>query len=243
MKKWIRNCPTCNKELQYKHEKNMIKANSFAKKCISCSMIGKCIVEKNGFYGKHHTTNTKTILSKLNSGKIIGEEQRLKSSIANKNKIVSAETRLKIKQKAIGRKSSADQRKKQSENYKGDKCFWYGKQLSAEHKLKLRLANISYNNLKYGQIYPNYNKSSISILENKAKELGITDLQHAENGGEFYIKELGYWVDGYSKEKNIVIEYDEPHHYNSNGELREKDKIRQQEIEKLLSCKFIRILS
>ncbi len=39
---------------------------------------------------------------------------------------------------------------------------------------------------------PNYNPSSIPIIEAKAEELGITDLQHAENGGEFHIKELGY---------------------------------------------------
>lgn len=92
-----------------------------------------------------------------------------------------------------------------------------------------------------GQIIPSYNMSSISILEEKAKELGITDLQHAENGGEYYIKELGYFVDGYSKEKNIVIEYDEKHHFDENGNLCEKDIIRQCEIETLLGCKFIRI--
>lgn len=92
-----------------------------------------------------------------------------------------------------------------------------------------------------GQIIPSYNINSIPILEQKAKELGITDLQHAENGGEFYIKELGYWVDGYSKEKNIVIEYDEKHHFDENGNLSKRDVIRQIEIEELLGCKFIRI--
>ena len=92
-----------------------------------------------------------------------------------------------------------------------------------------------------GQMMPNYNISSIMILEEIAKEMGITDLQHAENGGEFHIKELGYFVDGYSKEKNIVLEYDEPHHFNSDGNLKESDIIRQNEIEEYLDCTFIRI--
>jgi hypothetical protein len=70
-----------------------------------------------------------------------------------------------------------------------------------------------------------------------AIELGITDLQHAENGGEFHIKELGYWVDGYSKEKNIVLEYYEPFHQNQV----ERDKRRKQEIIEHLRCQFIEI--
>ena len=44
-----------------------------------------------------------------------------------------------------------------------------------------------------------------------------------------------------NQEKNVVIEIDEPHHYDMNGNLREKDKKRQKEIESILECKFIRI--
>jgi galactitol-specific phosphotransferase system IIB component len=92
-----------------------------------------------------------------------------------------------------------------------------------------------------GQITPSYNISSIPIIEQKAMELGITDLQHAENGGEYYIRELGYFLDGYSKEKNVVIEYDEKYHFDKSGNLRERDVIRQNEIQQLLGCEFIRI--
>jgi hypothetical protein len=109
-------------------------------------------------------------------------------------------------------------------------------------KIRIKaIDRIEKNRLNGNQLVPNYNKSSIPILENKAKELGIVDLQHAENGGEYYIKELGYWVDGYSMEKNIVIEYDERHHFDMNGELKIKDKKRQKEIEDYLGCQFIRI--
>jgi len=70
-----------------------------------------------------------------------------------------------------------------------------------------------------------------------ARDLGVTDLQHAENGGEFYLKELGYWADGYSKEKNIWFEYNERAH----NRRKEKDERRKQEIINFLHCKFIEI--
>ena len=105
----------------------------------------------------------------------------------------------------------------------------------------MRISAIGNIENRAGQVYPAYNLNSIPIIEAKAKELGITDIQHAENGGEFHIKELGYWVDGYSKEKNIVIEYDEKHHFNVNGTLKEKDIRRQLEIEKFLNCEFVRV--
>ena len=112
---------------------------------------------------------------------------------------------------------------------------------SSETKNKMRKSAIYNIQSCVGQLSPSYNPSSIPILESKARELGITDLQHAENGGEYHIKELGYWADGYSKEKNIVIEYDEKHHFDIDGNLKDKDKTRQREIENYLGCEFIRI--
>jgi hypothetical protein len=38
-----------------------------------------------------------------------------------------------------------------------------------------------------------------------------------------------------------VIEWDEPHHYNIDGILKEKDTIRQKQIEECLKCKFFRV--
>jgi hypothetical protein len=66
-------------------------------------------------------------------------------------------------------------------------------------------------------------------------------IQHALNGGEYYIKDLGYWVDGYDEENNTVYEWDEEYHHYVNGELSEKDIKRQLEIEEFLKCRFIRI--
>jgi len=108
-------------------------------------------------------------------------------------------------------------------------------ELSRKRMRIATIKRISESKFNGNQFYPNYNPYSISIIEQKANELGITDLQHAENGGEYHIKELGYFVDGYSKEKNMVIEfYEKFHEKNMN-----KDLQRQKEIMNLLKCEFI----
>lgn len=120
------------------------------------------------------------------------------------------------------------------------KKTWLGRTHTDVTKLKQRLSTIKYIHENAGQVTPRYNKTSISIIETRAIELGITDLMHAENGGEYLVSGLGYFLDGYSPLKNIAFEYDEKQHF-KNGELKEKDRTRQDLIEKVLGCTFIRI--
>jgi len=87
---------------------------------------------------------------------------------------------------------------------------------------------------------PRYDLESISILNIFAEKHGLL-LQHAEKGGEYYIKELGYWVDGYDREKNVVVEIDEPFHFRKNLVLPEKDRIRHKAIQEYLNCVFYRL--
>jgi len=123
---------------------------------------------------------------------------------------------------------------------KGKGNAMYGKKHSRDSIRKNRLSNIEYLNSRNGQISPNYNKNACKMIDKFGKQNNYS-FQHAENGGEYFIKELGYWVDGYDEENNIVIEIDEAHHFNVYGHLLEKDKMRQNEIEEFLGCKFIRI--
>jgi len=111
----------------------------------------------------------------------------------------------------------------------------------SKYRLKCRLGAIAYLEKCHGQLAPRYNINSIPIIESYGKEHNY-NFQHAENGGEYYINGLGYWVDAYDKENNIVLEIDEKHHFNKNGDLKEKDIQRQKEITELLKCKFIRIV-
>jgi hypothetical protein len=162
-------------------------------------------------------------------GKTIPKDMREKISNTLKGRVIEDEWISKWKNTV-----------KKRDSFKGENNPFYGKTHSEEVRKKLRKSHIE-RIASLGNVFPNYNPSSIPIIEQKASELGITDLQHAENGGEFFISELGYWVDGYSKEKNVVIEFDEAHHFDSDGNLIERDIKRQKEIEKYLGCEFIRI--
>ena len=117
--------------------------------------------------------------------------------------------------------------------------FWKGRKHSSESCKKMRIKAIKrIFNLK-GKFNCNYNKKSIQFFDNLSKEKGW-NLQHAENGGEITV--LGYWLDAYDKERNIVVEYDEPRHYIDieNNVLCEKDLKRQQEIINHLHGEFWR---
>jgi transposase-like protein len=80
---------------------------------------------------------------------------------------------------------------------------------------------------------PNYNKKSITIIDDFGEKNGYS-FKHAENGGEFFIEKYLYWLDGYDMEKNIVVEYYE----NSHKYKLKYDKNRIQNIKKELRCKI-----
>jgi hypothetical protein len=117
---------------------------------------------------------------------------------------------------------------------------WSGRKHDKETIRKMRISTLEYIHDNKGQVCPRYNKNSIEIIEKFGKEKGYNFL-HAENGGEYYIKELGYYLDAYDPHKNVVLEIDEKQHFDANGSLLKKDIIRQKEIESFLNCEFYRI--
>jgi hypothetical protein len=187
-----------------------------------------------GMLGKHHTKNTKRKISFGNTGKVCSMESRLAMSNSKKGKHHTEETKQKIS------KSMSVVAKKRFSNPTNHPNW--GKHLSSETKRKIRFArlkNISENKFNGRQVIPSYNPIACKIIDEYGKQYGYT-FQHAMNGGEFHIKELGYWVDGYDKEKNVVIEYYENHH-NKPSKVK-KDLIRKQEIINHLDCKFIELM-
>lgn len=115
-----------------------------------------------------------------------------------------------------------------------------GKQHTEETKRRIRLSTLEYLKQQSGQLVPRYNRESIVHIENYGK-LHNLRFMHAENGGEYFVKELGYFLDGYDPINNVAIEFDEKHHFNSSGELKDVDKERENQIKKLLNCKFVRL--
>ena len=192
-----------------------------------------------GMLGKKHTIETKAKLSECMKGRIRNEETKLKISESNKGKQFTNEHKDKLSKSHIGKKRlphTKETKEKISNSLKG-------RHLSSDHIKKLRILkiiDIEKNKLNGNQLYPNFNPNACKIIDEYGKNNGY-NFQHAMNGGEFYIKELGYWVDGHDKDKNVVIEIDEKKHFDRNGNFKEKDVIRQKEIQSHLNCEFIRI--
>jgi hypothetical protein len=109
-----------------------------------------------------------------------------------------------------------------------------------EANKKLRIAAIKNIESRCGQCSPAYSPKACKLIDEYGEKNNY-NFQHAENGGEFRIKGLGYYVDGYDKEKNVVIEIDERHHFDRHGNLSKRDVQRQKEIEEFLGCEFIRL--
>lgn len=168
----------------------------------------KCAGEKNGFFGKHHSEETKKYLS---------DHHKNSANIKNMFK-------------------NPEWQKNQREGMLKSEKLKESRQ-NPEYRLKKRLQ--WYNMHGSRKNGPSFNRRGCEVFDKIMEEKNI-HIQHALNGGEFYIKELGYWVDGYDAENNVVYEYDEKFHYRY-GELKEEDVRRQKEIEDLLKCKFIRI--
>ena len=218
-------CPSCGKELKYTTYAGYKIANEKNSLCRSCNRIG----EKNPFYGKKHSEITKKEISRnvslVQVGIPLSDSHKLSISNSLKGRILSDAWKEKISKTRIRL---------------GIKSVMKGKTHSNETKRKLRLITIEQLKKIYPNVRPMYNPNACKLIDEYGNKNGYT-FQHAENGGEFYIKKLGYWVDGYDKEKNAVIEVDEKKHFDRNGNLKLKDVTRQKEIQLHLNCEFIRI--
>lgn len=96
--------------------------------------------------------------------------------------------------------------------------------------------------LKFGSsdfTFPMYNKKSIIYFEWLNKYMGWNGI-YATNPYEYNVPNTKFYVDYYEPNLNVVIEYDESHHYKF-GNLRDGDRKRQEIIENELKCKFYRI--
>lgn len=93
--------------------------------------------------------------------------------------------------------------------------------------------------LVHGYKSPRVNPKACQFIEKYGIENGF-HFQHGMNGGEVYFSEVGAFVDGYDKSRNVVFEYDEKHHFDIDGKLKKKDLIRMADLIKHIKCKVIR---
>ena len=218
-------CKNCEKKLTKKQE--YAKQKFCSSKCYGVWMKeNKIVAGKNHpFYGKQHKTETKECWSKKRKGRFTGEEHPM-----------------------YGKKQSEESRQKMSKSRKGKKLSYehrmnisksnMGKKMSEESKRKNRVSRIKEIEEKNGTIFPNYNLQACNWFKFFDK-INTTNGKYAVyGGGEFFIKNLGYWVDYINFDKKMIIEWDEEHHKSQ----KEKDIVRQQQImEEFPEFEFIRM--
>jgi hypothetical protein len=101
-----------------------------------------------------------------------------------------------------------------------------------EVKLKRRINKIKRIEKNYGIVWPKYNKIACEFFKKFDEENNTKGRYAVYGGGEYKIEELVYWIDYINFDLKLIIEWDEKYHFKANGQLRERDIIRQQEIQK-----------
>jgi hypothetical protein len=114
-----------------------------------------------------------------------------------------------------------------------------GRIYSDDTRNKMRNSRIEYLKRTNSYYYPNFNLNACCYFDKLNLEMGWNGI-HAKNGGEYEIGNGKYFLDFYDVDRNIVVEYDEPHHYLSGGSLRNKDVHRMKDIKRSLQCRFYR---
>jgi hypothetical protein len=240
-------CPECNNKIIYTgisakyNLKKSIASNSICADCNnkqhSIRMTGKLAGEKNPMYGKPGMVGKNNPMfgrTPHNKGIPMTSEQKLKLSFtrikngrsAGKNNPMYGISLTGEKNGMFGKTHSDATKEKIGKASRGRIVT----EESRQHSREVMLAKIAANG------WVKINPEACAFIDKLNIILGL-NLQHGKNGGEFQI--MGYSIDGYDKEKNVIFEYDEPWHHSTRS--KKKDKIRQENIiNKLNPTLFIR---
>lgn len=119
---------------------------------------------------------------------------------------------------------------------------FHGKLHTEEAKRKMRVAAckrvLELQRSNDGRVN-NVGKKEGDYFDQMERERGWNGVYYKKSGKQHLIEHLGYFVDYYEPTLNIVVEYDEPRHY-QNGILKPRDVKRMEEIRTYLGCQFWR---
>ena len=194
--------------------------------CPQCN--SKIVYTEQSNFCRGRRTNAKCAFC-AHDGQLIGRVQSDREKEMRANKL-------------RGMKRSIPIRKQCSISKMGSKNPKFGDHTpkSEEHKRRIRLSCIKHIENKLAlvgkKMRPSFSQKACNAIDEYSRKYEY-NFQHAMNGGEYHIMELGYWVDGYDKEKNVVIEYYENNHWHRKNE--KKDIDRRKEIMYHLGCDFI----
>lgn len=246
-KKWIRICPTCHKDIILSDKKYFNKSNKENRLCISCSL--KLSHKQRGHISNSDKKELKIKCPQCgkhrNYYRTILNNRLCKSCVAKNNypnrkeKLIYGILHNRLHGKVIHSKNVERNCPKCDCIIKNTSIHYVNKNKHRWCKSCACKENLRKNNINFPFI-PSFNPIACQIIEKYSKNNGY-NFQHGLNGGEIYITELGYWLDGYDKDRNVVIECYEPFHYYCNGNLKQKDIDRQNNIINHLKCEFIQV--
>jgi len=231
--------PLTKKTFTDKHKRNLSlahigkKQSEESNKKISAALMGiKRSVETRkkmsiAQTGIKYSEKAKIKIRKAKLGTKHTEESKKKMSIASSLRRHTTETRKKMSIVHAGKKHSKETIRKMS-------IAKTGKIISEEHKRKIREAIIKYikiQKLNGLPMRPMFGRNEIQILDQIEVEFDIFI--------ERQYPIIGYFIDGYDKQNNIVYEIDEKAHLSPNKKKR--DILRQENIINKLNCQFVRI--
>lgn len=219
--KFIRQCPSCYRNLLYSRLDVLRSAEKRNVLCNSCGQKSRIYTEefrhkmveiyKNsstemkikrmGMLNKLHSTETKNKMSSKAAGRIMPIEQKKKIGLSHLGKFISNETKTKLQ--------------------KSSKRAWKIPHIRQKYYTSLQKT-------KWIRV-----RSDIGQLEllNKWNRLGF----NFQPNYQLHIDDFLCYIDGYDPIHNIVLEYDGKYHQKQNQQ--QKDIIRQQKIVDILHPK------
>ncbi len=211
---WCRNCPKCNCIIACDNKEKWIIADRITQK----RMCGVC--HSNISKGKHHSQETKKVLSDKGKKRYSNFKEKKKMSNLIKQSwkdLTKRNNRLEGK-KYMMLNHSDRYRKNLSI---GIKNAWKNPEIKKKYYDAL-------SKTKYLKVRAD--RGQIELLE-KWNKLGF----NFEPNYQIHTDRDLFYIDGYDKERNVVLEYDGKYH--NRKQQREKDLVRQQRIIELLKPK------
>lgn len=248
-------CPICNNEfISYLSSKKKYCSLKCAisseerKEKIRKYLIGKKqspeTIEKriSKVIGTKHTKETlKKMRGKKRSQKFKENRKRIMKELW-RNGGMDKEHIMKIGKSRKNKKQSEETCKKKSLVMKGKPSPNRGKKASPQTKLKHRISIIKNIEKNYGICFPAYNKQACEFFKKFDGAMETKGNYAVYGGGEYHIKELGYFPDYINFDLKLIIEIDEKCHFEKSGNLKQKDIQRQKEIQEFYpDFTFIRI--
>lgn len=195
---------------------------------MECYSLYRKIPENNNMFGKNHNNSTKLKQSKKRK-KIYHKLCSIcKKPLKERQKYFCSQNCRSVGLKGKNNHFYGKHHKKST--IERNRLKHLGKKDSPETLKKKRIAAIAYRKRLNPGWHPNYNKKACDYFRYFDLKNNTTG-QHAESGGEYYIEDLGYYLDYINFNKKLIIEFDERRHYIS-GRLKERDKLREKEIKK-----------